>query len=204
MNDYLTELNKKFTEPIIEEILVQAKENKTPIVTDEAINMIIQTIIISRSKRVLEIGSAIGYSAILMALKTHADIVSIEKDVSNYNLAKENIKKASLDKRIKLILGDALEVELNDEFDLIFIDAAKAQYLKFLERFKTNLKTGGIIICDNLLFHGLVENPSEVEQKRLKSLVKKIDGFNRSLIEHQEFDTYIYELGDGLSISIKK
>ena len=204
MNDYLTELNKKFTEPIIEEILIQAKENKTPIVTDEAINMIIQTIIISRSKRVLEIGSAIGYSAILMALKTHADIVSIEKDVSSYNLAKENIKKASLDKRIKLILGDALEVELNDEFDLIFIDAAKAQYLKFLERFKTNLKTGGIIICDNLLFHGLVENPSELEQKRLKSLVKKIDSFNRSLIEHKEFDTYIYELGDGLSISIKK
>ena len=204
MNDYLTELNKKFTEPIIEEILIQAKENKTPIVTDEAINMIIQTIIISRAKRVLEIGSAIGYSAILMALKTHADIVSIEKDVSSYNLAKENIKKASLDKRIKLILGDALEVELNDEFDLIFIDAAKAQYLKFLERFKTNLKTGGIIICDNLLFHGLVENPSEVEQKRLKSLVKKIDSFNRSLIEHKEFDTYIYELGDGLSISIKK
>ncbi|MDY0023573.1 MAG: O-methyltransferase, partial [Candidatus Izemoplasmatales bacterium] len=183
---------------------VQAKENKTPIVTDEAINMIIQTIIISRAKRVLEIGSAIGYSAILMALKTHADIVSIEKDVSSYNLAKENIKKASLDKRIKLILGDALEVELNDEFDLIFIDAAKAQYLKFLERFKTNLKTGGIIICDNLLFHGLVENPSELEQKRLKSLVKKIDSFNRSLIEHKEFDTYIYELGDGLSISIKK
>jgi len=204
MNDYLTELNKKFTEPIIEEILIQAKENKTPIVTDEAINMIIQTITISRAKRVLEIGSAIGYSAILMALKTHADIVSIEKDVSSYNLAKENIKKASLEERIKLILGDALEVELNDEFDLIFIDAAKAQYLKFLERFKTNLKTGGIIICDNLLFHGLVENPSEVEQKRLKSLVKKIDSFNRSLIEHQEFDTYIYELGDGLSISIKK
>ncbi|MDY0024034.1 MAG: hypothetical protein RBR66_03795, partial [Candidatus Izemoplasmatales bacterium] len=85
MNDYLTELNKKFTEPIIEEILIQAKENKTPIVTDEAINMIIQTIIISRANRVLEIGSAIGYSAILMALNTHADIVSIENDVSSYN-----------------------------------------------------------------------------------------------------------------------
>lgn len=204
MNKYLQEINKQESSTVIQGILEQANERNTPIISEEGINLLVQLIKLSKANKVLEIGSAIGYSAIMMALNTHANITSIERDQENYLLAVENVRKAKLEERILLINDDALNVKVDDCFDLIFIDAAKAQYLKFLEHFKGNLKSGGIIVCDNLLFHGLVELPEKTDSKRLKSLVKKIDNFNRELINHKEFETYIYDIGDGLSISIKK
>lgn len=204
MNNYLKNLNKEVESAIVQEIKKQAEILKTPIIANEGINLLIQLIRIGNYGKVLEIGSAIGYSAIMMALNTCCEVTTIEKNEDSYNLAKENIARANLIGRIDLILGDALEVELNGLFDLIFIDAAKAQYLKFFDRFKNNLKSGGIIVCDNLLLHGMVENQDSVEQKRIKSLVRKIDDFNHALIDFDDFDTYIYEIGDGMSISIKK
>ncbi|MGD9963780.1 MAG: O-methyltransferase [Candidatus Izemoplasmatales bacterium] len=204
MNKYLEEINKQESSLVIQEILEQANERNTPIISEEGINLLVQLIKLSKTNNVLEIGSAIGYSAIMMALNTCANITSIEREQENYLLAVENVRKAKLEERVFLINDDALNVKLDDCFDLIFIDAAKAQYLKFLEHFKGNLKSGGIIVCDNLLFHGLVENPEKTDSKRLKSLVKKIDNFNKELINHEEFETYIYDIGDGLSISIKK
>ena len=204
MNKYLEEINRQEPSLVIQEILEQANERNTPIISEEGINLLVQLIKLSKANNVLEIGSAIGYSAIMMALNTCANITSIERDQENYLLAIENIKKAKLEERVFLINDDALNVKLDDCFDLIFIDAAKAQYLKFLEHFKGNLKSGGIIVCDNLLFHGLVENPEKTDSKRLKSLVKKIDNFNKELINHADFETYIYDIGDGFSISIKK
>ena len=204
MNKYLEEINKQESSLVIQEILEQANERNTPIISEEGINLLVQLIKLSKTNNVLEIGSAIGYSAIMMALNTCANITSIEREQENYLLAVENVRKAKLEERVFLINDDALNVKLDDCFDLIFIDAAKAQYLKFLEHFKGNLKSGGIIVCDNLLFHGLVENPEKTDSKRLKSLVKKVDNFNKELINHEEFETYIYDIGDGLSISIKK
>ena len=204
MNNYLSSINKTSDSDIIKEILNQANELKTPIISQDGINLLIQLIKVSKTKKVLEIGSAIGYSAIMMALNTCCFVTSIEKDEENYLRAKENVKMAKLESKIELILGDALEVDLTGNYDLIFIDAAKAQYLKFLERFKNNLNPRGIVVCDNLLFHGLVENPEMTESKRIKSLVRKISDFNQNLLNHPEFETYIYEIGDGLSISIKK
>ena len=204
MNKYLSSINKINDLPIVQEILKQAETYKTPIITEEGINFLIQLIKISKTKKVLEIGSAIGYSAIMMALNTCCEITTIEKNEECYLLAKSNIKNAGLEDRVTLIHNDALEVDLDAGFDLLFIDAAKAQYLKFLEKFKVNLNKGGIVVCDNLLFHGLVENLDSVESRRIKSLVKKINNFNHDLLSHPEFDTYIYEIGDGMSISIKK
>ena len=204
MNNYLSSINKTSDSLIIKEILNQANELKTPIISQEGINLLIQLIKISKTKKVLEIGTAIGYSAIMMALNTYCFVTTIEKDEENYKIAKENINKAKLESKIELIFGDALAVDLADNYDLIFIDAAKAQYFKFLERFKKNLNPQGLVVCDNLLFHGLVEKPETLESKRIKSLVKKISDFNSNLLNHPEFETYIYEIGDGLSISIKK
>ena len=204
MNKYLNSLNKLPNSDLVKDVLLEAKELKTPIISDEGLSFLIQVIRIAKAKKVLEIGSAIGYSAIMMALNTDSIITTIERDEISYQRAFNNVKKAGLDGRINLIKGDALEVELNDMFDLIFIDAAKGQYLKFLDRFKNNLISGGVVICDNLLFHGMIENQDEIDSKRLKNLVKKIDDFNHKLIEHDDFESYIYEIGDGLSISIKK
>jgi len=204
MNNYLSSINKISDSVVIKKILNQANALKTPIISQDGINLLIQLIKVSKTKKVLEIGSAIGYSAIMMALNTFCFVTTIEKDEENFQRAKDNIKMANMESRIEIILGDALEVDLKDNYDLIFIDAAKAQYLKFLEKFKNNLNPQGIVVCDNLLFHGLVENNQTIESKRIKSLVKKISEFNLNLLNHPEFDTYIYEIGDGLSISIKK
>ncbi len=205
MSKYLQELNEKDYPKIVYEVMEQAKSLRTPIISQEGLSLLIQVIKISKAKKVLEIGSAIGYSAMMIALLTDAFVLTIERDKSVYQLAKSNIEKAELTNRVNLVLADALDYELaENDFDVIFIDAAKAQYQKFLEKYKNNLKTGGIVICDNLLFHGLVENEKEIESKRILQLVKKISSFNTYLVHHQEFDTYIYEIGDGISISIKK
>ncbi len=205
MSKYLQELNEKDYPKIVYEVMEQAKSLRTPIISQEGLSLLIQVIKISKAKKVLEIGSAIGYSAMMIALLTDAFVLTIERDESTYLLAKSNIEKAELTKKVNLVLADALDYELaENDFDVIFIDAAKAQYQKFLEKYKNNLKTGGIVICDNLLFHGLVENEKEIESKRILQLVKKISSFNTYLVHHQEFDTYIYEIGDGISISIKK
>lgn len=204
MNKYLSSINKADQPAIIAKILLQAKEFDTPIISDEGINLLIQLIKIGKVKKVLEIGSAIGYSAIMMALHAFAEVTTIEKDDFAFLKAKENIAEAKLENKIQIIHGDALEINVEGMYDLLFIDAAKSQYYKFLEKFKANLSSGAIVVCDNLLFHGLVENPDEALGKRTKSLVMKIAKFNNELINHPEFSTYIYEIGDGMSISIKK
>lgn len=204
MSKYLDSLNNKKKPEIIEEILTQAERFSTPIITDAGINLIIQILELSKAQKVLEIGTAIGYSAIMMALNTEVEITTIEREQNAYELAQVNIAKAKLEKRINLVFADALDYQTTELFDLIFIDAAKGQYLKFIEKYQNNLKVGGIIICDNLLFHGLVENDSLPESKNLKKLVKKIRDFNQALVNHPDFSTYIYQIGDGMSISIKK
>jgi len=154
---------------------------------------------------VLEIGTAIGYSSILMALFTNAKVTSVERNETLFNEAKKNIVMAKQENNISLILGDANEVIIEDtDYDVIFIDAAKASYIKFFEKYSNNLKTGGIIISDNLLFKGMVAHPEDIESRNRKQLVRKIDRYNEFIINHPDFDSYIYDIGDGLSISIKK
>ena len=118
-----------------------------------------------------------------------------------FSLAKKNVKDFNLEKRINIIYADALEAEIKDKYDLIFIDAAKAQYIKFFEKYKSNLKENGAIITDNLNFHGLANNPEEIHSKNLKALVRKINNYKEFLKENKEFKTNFYEKGDGISVS---
>ncbi|MFW5794112.1 MAG: O-methyltransferase [Bacillota bacterium] len=204
-NKYLADINKDFNNKVVKSLLKQANELNVPIITDEGIHFLIHLIKIHSSKKILEIGSAIGYSSIMMALYTNAFITTIERDQEMFNLATDNIKQADLDKRIHLIHADANKIKITDtDFDLIFIDAAKASYINFFEKYSSNLKKGGLIICDNLLFKGMVEKPEQVENRNKRQLVKKIDKFNQYLVNQPDFDSRIYNLGDGMSISIKK
>ena len=203
-NKYLDSINTKETNELLVSLKMFALENKVPIITDEGIKFLNQIIAISNVKRVLEIGTAIGYSAINMAMNNDISIVSIELDNEAYNIALKNIEKANLSKRVKLINNDALEVDETTlgNFDLIFIDAAKAQNVKFFEKYKTILNSKGIIITDNLLFHDLVDQ--EIGDRNLRQLMRKIDNFNKFVVKAPGFDTYIYQLGDGMSLSIKR
>lgn len=179
-----------------------AEENNVPIIQKEGLNFILNYIKENKVKKILEIGTAIGYSAISMALiDKNIKITTIERNKEMFSLAKKNVKDFNLEKRINIIYADALEAEIKDKYDLIFIDAAKAQYIKFFEKYKSNLKENGAIITDNLNFHGLANNPEEIHSKNLKALVRKINNYKEFLKENKEFKTNFYEKGDGISVS---
>lgn len=184
-----------------------ALENNVPIIEKDSIVFIMKFIKTNGIKSVLEIGSAIGYSAILMA-SSSADVTvtTIERDESRYMECLKNVKKCGLDKKINVVYQDALEVNLPNEvkYDLIFIDAAKAQNTKFFEKFKYFLTDDGAIITDNINFHGYVGESKMLDKSNLKSLVEKIEEYVEFLKTNPEFDTKFYDYGDGLAVSVWK
>jgi predicted O-methyltransferase YrrM len=179
-----------------------AKDNNIPIMMKDGIEFLLDYIKKNNIKTILEIGSAIGYSAIRMALvDENIKVTTIERDINRYNEAVKNIKEFNLENQIEIINADALEYEDKKQYDLIFIDAAKAQYIKFFEKYKINLKQDGTIISDNLDFHGLVKNPELTSNRNTKQLVRKINTYIEFLKENKEFKTEFISLGDGIGIS---
>ena len=189
----------------IRELEEYAKVNHVPIMLKDGIEFLCNYIQENNIKNVLEIGSAIGYSSIMMCLNNdNLKVTTIEKNKDMYNEAIKNINKFNMNDRISIINADALGVEINDKFDLIFIDAAKSQYIKFFEKFEVNLNNNGVILTDNLSFHGLVENPSLTNNRNTKQLVGKIKKYIDYLKNNNNYDTKFYSIGDGISVSKKK
>lgn len=187
----------------ISQIKEYAKKNSIPIVMDKGGEFICRTIVDRGCKKILEIGSAIGYSAINFAsLADDIYVRTIEIDIDRYIRAVDNIKKCGLENRIKITHEDALFADIDEKFDLIFIDAAKAQYEKFFEKFKHNLSDNGVIITDNLFFHGMVEDPSLTHNYSTIKLIRKIRKFVSFLQMNPEFKTEIHNKGDGVSLSL--
>ena len=182
-----------------------AKDHKVPIMLPDGIDYLCNYIKENNIKRILEIGSAIGYSAIRMALcSLDIYVTTIEKDIDRYNIAVENINKYNLSSRINIILDDALNTEIEGEYDLIFIDASKGNNINFFKKYSHNLRSNGIIITDNLFFHGLVQDESLIKTKNQRGIVKKIKLFIEFLDNNIDFVTEYISVGDGISISIKK
>ena len=189
----------------IRELEEYAKINNIPIMEQDGIEFLLDYIRKNNVKNILEIGSAIGYSAIRMCLVDEkVTVTTIERDKKRYDEAIKNIKKFNLEDRITIIFDDAFNVELNDKFDLIFIDAAKSQYIKFFEKFKINLNNNGVIVSDNLNFHGLVHTKEHIESRNVRGIVRKLNNYIEFLKNNEEFDTTFYEIGDGVSISRRK
>ena len=191
---------------LIKEMKEYAKLYKVPIMEEEGINFLTTFVIKHHCENILEIGTAIGYSAIMMALANpKAKITSIERDEQRYLEAVKNIKKAGLEDRITLIFNDALQVKLTDTYDMIFLDAAKAQNIKFFELFGRQLKPGGYIITDNIYFHGLVEkNEKEITSHNVRGIVRKLKKYIQFLKDNEEYTTNIMPVGDGVAVSQKK
>lgn len=173
-----------------------AKKENVPIMQKESLDYLISFIKQHDIKSVLEVGTAIGYSTILIKEVVN-NITSIERDEERYNIAVKNVELSNLN-NITLIKGDALDITITDKFDLIFIDAAKGKNKEFLDKFKSNLNENGYIVIDNMDFHGLVGKSMTIEKRRLRSLVKKIENFIKYMEEQTEFKVTKIDKGDGL------
>lgn len=191
---------------VIRKIKEYALKNNVPIMVDDGIDFLTTFIIKHQVKNILEIGTAIGYSAIMMCLcSPGVTVTTIERDEKRYMEALKNIKELKLEDKITLIYNDALNVRLSEKYDLIFIDAAKAQSIKFFELFEKNLNSGGAIITDNLSFHGLVnKGEEEIKSRNVRALVRKIKDYVEFLKNNGKYTTEFFDVGDGISVSIKK
>lgn len=207
LHSYIEELIPERNE-LLTEMESYAKQNQIPIMELDAIEAMLQILRIQKPKRILEIGTAIGYSALRMVTAiANTSVVTIERDPGRYQLAEEYFERSGKKNQIILIKGDALEVENQvrelEPFDTIFIDAAKGQYQKFFEIYSKYLQKGGILISDNVLFKGLICEP-KIKSRRTRSIVKRIAGFNRWLMSRPDYDTVILSVGDGVAISKKR
>lgn len=189
----------------MKELEEYAKINNIPIMQKDGILYLINYIKENNIKNILEIGSAIGYSSIMMAsINSDIRITTIERDKDRYDLAVFNIKKYNLDNQINIIYGDAVDTDITGMYDLIFIDAAKGKNIFFFEKYKNNLVKGGTIITDNLSFHGLVEDSDLVKTKNQRGIVNKIKDFISFLDNNEEFATEYIPVGDKIAISKRR
>lgn len=187
---------------MISEIEEYARNNNIPIMLKDGITYLCDYIKNNNIKSILEIGSAIGYSSIMMALVDNdIKITTIEKDTNRYNMAIDNINKFNLGSRITILNEDALESNINGTFDLIFIDASKGNNINFFNKYKSNLNKSGVIVTDNLSFHGLVEDENKIKTKNQRGIVKKIKLYLDFLSNNKEFNTIYVPIGDKISIS---
>ncbi len=183
-----------------------ARKENIPIMQDEGIEFLTSFIEKKGTMNILEVGTAIGYSAIMMALvNPNIHVTTIERDELRYMEALKNIKKFELENRITLIYNDALNVELDGEFDLIFIDAAKGKNKEFFNHFEKNLNDYGYIITDNMGFHGYVEmNEEEIPSKNIRGIVSKIKDYIYFLENNMQYKTIIYKIGDGIAVTERR
>ena len=187
---------------LFEKMEEYAKENYVPIARKANIDFLKNIINEENLYDILELGSAIGYSAICMAsANDKVKVTTIERDVSLYDEAVKNIREFNMENRINIILDDIFNVDIKGKFDLIFIDAAKAQYIKFFEKVRPFLKENGIIISDNI---ELLDLQRLTKSKKSKKLVEKMQDYKKYLIELEDYDTKFLNIGDGFAITRKK
>ncbi|MDX8364114.1 O-methyltransferase [Cytobacillus sp. IB215665] len=208
VNTYLESLVKE-RPPLIHEMEQYANEHHVPIMELVGIEAILQILRIAQPKKILEIGTAIGYSAIRMALTLpHAEIVTVERHKQRYDTALDFVKKSGRSKQIDILFGNALELEEQVKhrgpFDLLFIDAAKGQYKRFFEMYSPMLSQDTIIITDNVLYKGFVASKIDTENKRTNQLISKIRNYNEWLMKNPLYDTTILPVGDGMAISKRR
>lgn len=194
-DDFLIELEK------------YAELNHVPIIHPEVAQLIKVLIKISKPKKILEIGTAIGYSALVMASAMGKDgkVITIEKRDDMINIANKNISDSGYFSKIQIIKGEAEEVlpSINDEFDFIFIDAAKGQYMEFFPHCIRNLVDGGIIVSDNVLYKGMVAS-DELVVRRKKTIVKRMRSYLNYITSNDSIESTVIPIGDGVAITYKK
>ena len=184
----------------ISSVKAKALNEGVPIIKDEGLEFLLKTIKENGFKEILELGTAVGYSAMKMAsIGEDIHIDTIEKNREMYDQAVENINNSPYTDQINLYFTPIEDFETDKMYDLIFVDAAKAQYGKYMEKFLPNLKEDGYMFFDNMIFHGLVYDVENIESRNLKNLVKKIIKFSEMVRNDKRFDIMMFDnIGDGI------
>ncbi|TMW73944.1 O-methyltransferase [Alteribacter natronophilus] len=194
---------------LLKEMEQKANEERVPIMEPAGMESLLQFLMLHRARKVLEIGTAIGYSSLRLADRLpDAQIVTVERDTERAAQAAVYHERARADDRIRIIEGDALETEAevskHGPYDALFIDAAKGQYERFFELYEPMVRQGGIIFSDNILFKGYVAGEEEPDKKRIRTMVTRLQEYNERRMQDERFTSMIYPVGDGLMVSIKK
>ena len=205
IEEYIRSILPKKDEYFIE-MEKYAEENHVPIIEPEVAQLLKVQLKINKPKNILELGTAIGYSALIMA-QAHegANITTIERRPDMIKLAEDNIAKTSYKDRIKILEGEAEEVlvRLTEEYDFIFLDAAKGQYMEFFNLCIKLLKPGGIIISDNVLFKGMVAS-DDLVIRRKKTIVKRLRAFLKYINDIEGYTSCVIPIGDGVAITYRE
>jgi predicted O-methyltransferase YrrM len=206
MEQYLRELIPVST-GILEELENFAIQNRIPIVQKETAKFLELMITINRPKKILELGTAIGYSAILMNLAScgECEITTIERDEKMIEIAKANIEKYRLGSKITVLKGDCLEIleSHKGEYDMIFIDAGKGHYNHFLPHCLRLLSKRGVLIADNVLFRGMVASKELFERRKI-TIIKRMKSYLELVSNNDELITSVIPMGDGISVTVRR
>ena len=193
---------------VVTAIRKEAEENGIPIIRREAGEFIKMIILMNRPERILEIGAAVGFSAIFMSrfLNSDAHITTIENYPPRIEQAKQNIMRAGAQDKITLLEGDAHEIlpQLDDEYDMVFMDAAKGQYINWLPDVMRLMKNGGVLISDNVLQEGDIIESHYLVERRNRTIYKRMREYLYELKHNPSLITSIIPLGDGVTVSVKQ
>ena len=205
--DYITEYLHKLLPESTEELQLLEKyalDYEVPIIHREVKALLEVICLLKKPLKILEIGTAIGYSASVMALSSPEDvkITSIEREPEMTRLALDNITKLQLEEKIRVIEGDALEVLplLSSKYDIVFMDAAKGYYNEFFDSVINLINDGGLLICDNVLYKGMTAT-DDLVKRRQKTIVGRMREFLEMLCNHSKLTTSVIPIGDGVTIS---
>lgn len=189
----------------LKDIEKYGRENKIPILLDDTLEYISKILKEVKPKRILEVGTAIGFSALCFSkyLSEGGRIDTIEIESLRVEQALENIEKVGVQEKIRVLEGDALEIlpYLTEEYDVVFIDAAKGKYLEFFEHALRLCKKGGYIIADNVLYKGMVQ--SDYNKHKQRTAVNKLRAFIDMVLENENLESKLIDIGDGITVSKK-
>lgn len=212
VHSYVTEFIRDNLAPnsgILAELEEYAEKNNVPIVQPETAKLISSLCYMKRPKRILEVGCAIGYSAILLSqgLAEDGHITTVEYDSDMVKIARENIKRAGLSDKINVVEADAKDyipsVFRSEAFDYIFLDGPKAHYIYMLDDCVRLLTKGGILVSDNVFYKGMTTTDDLVIRRKI-TIVKRLRRFIAALTDNKELETALVPIGDGVTISVKK
>lgn len=184
-----------------------ARERYIPVMLDDTKELLFDVVSRRKPKRILEIGTAIGYSGIVMLTAApQATLNTMELSEQSAAAARENFKAFGVDGRVNIFVGDAREtVRLaSGSYDFIFLDGPKGQYLYFLPYLTDLLEMGGVLVCDNVLYKGLVEHVPENKRHKHITVARNMRAFLDTLTASDVYDTTLYRVGDGVTVSTKK